>query len=252
MKTIIHKPVLDIFSTSKKKTSSNIPQKDAQALRNKEGTEQCPKEKIIMDYREKNSLVYFNLLQEGFDVEVRELKVADFLVKEVAIERKTVSDFISSMINKRLTKQLEELQQYQKRILIIEGLEEQELYTEEFSEKKGVHPNAIRGFLLSIILKYNVPIIFTKNSQDTAKFISVLSKKQQKESSLNVTKKSLTKKERKQFILESFPNIGPKTAKKLLQKFKTINNIFNASIKELQEILGKRAIIFKEIILSHY
>ena len=66
--------------------------------------------KIIADYREKNSLVPANLIKLGFEVEFRELKVADFIVKDTAIERKTVKDFISSMINKRLLKQLEEIQ----------------------------------------------------------------------------------------------------------------------------------------------
>jgi Fanconi anemia group M protein len=146
------------------------------------------------------------------------------------------------MKNKRLINQLEGLQQYKNKLLIIEGIEEQELYTED---KIGMHPNAIRGFLLSILLKYKIPIIFTKNSEDTAKFILVLSKKESKELSLNVTRKSFDKKEQMQFIVEGFPGIGPKTAKKLLKEFKTIKNIINASQEELQEIIGKKSEIFK-------
>ena len=110
-----------------------------------------------------------------------------------------------------------------------------------------MHPNAIRGFLLSVLLKYRVPIIFTKNYEDTAKFILILSKKEEKEMPLNITKKNLDKKERKQFILEGFPVVGPKTAKKLLKKFKTIKNIFNSSQEELKEIIGKKSEVFKII-----
>jgi Fanconi anemia group M protein len=206
---------------------------------------------VIIDYRERNCLIASELVAMDFLVEFRELKVADYLVKDTAIERKTINDFISSMINKRLFKQLEELQQYKNKLLIIEGIEEQELYTDS-KDWTGMNPNAIRGFLLSILLKYKVPIIFTKNYKDTAKFISVLAKKQEKEISLNVTKKNLTKKERLQFILEGFPGIGPKTAKKLLKKFKTLKNIFNASEEELKEVIGKKAGIFKELIYSKY
>ena len=209
------------------------------------------KPKVIVDYREKNCLVPSELSRLNINVEFRELKVADYLVNEVAIERKTVSDFIGSMINRRLLNQLEGLQQYKNKLLIVEGIDEQELYTD--SEKKiGVHPNSIRGFLLSILLKHKVPILFTKNSEDTAKFISIIAKRKSKELSLNVSKKSLNKKEQIQFILEGFPGIGPKSAKKLLTEFKTLKNIINASEEELKEILGKKAESMKKIIEALY
>ena len=73
-------------------------------------------------------------------------------------------------------KQIEELQQYEKKLLIIEGIDEQELYSDE--DTKGINPNAIRGFLLSILLKHNIPILFTKDYKDTAKFINLIAKKE--------------------------------------------------------------------------
>ena len=226
------KQFLDIFSKKKIKKES-------------------VKEKIIIDYREKNSLVASEIVHLGLDIEFRELKVADYIVKDTAIERKTVSDFISSMINRRLFNQLEELQQYENRLLIIEGIYEQELYSDS-NEIGGINSNAIRGLLLSILLKYKTPIIFAKNYEDTAKFILVLSKKKTKDIPLNVKKKSLNKKERMQFIIEGFPGIGPKTSKKLLKKFGTIKNLVNASEDELKEILGKKSGIFKKILNDEY
>ena len=210
---------------------------------------QKPKYKIIIDYREKNSLVASELIKLGFDVEFKELKVADYIIKNTAIERKTVSDFISSMINKRILKQIEELQQYENKLLIIEGIEEQELYNDD---KEGVNGNAIRGFLLSIVMKYKIPMIFSKNSEDTAKFILVLSKKQAKEYPLNAKKKSLNKKEQLQFILEGFPGIGPKTAKKLLEKFNTIKSIINSREEDLKKVIGKKAEVMTRIINNEY
>ena len=202
------------------------------------------KPKVIIDFQEKNSLVISELASLGIETEIKQLKVADYLTGGVAIERKTISDFVSSMINKRLLKQLEELSQYKNRLLIIEGTEEQELYGDSRSWT-GMHPNAIRGFLLSITLKYKTPVIFTKNYEDTARFISLLSRKKETEMSLNVSKKSLNKQERMQFILEGFPGIGPKNAKKLLSHFKTLQNIFNAGKEELEAVIGKKAEIFR-------
>lgn len=201
-----------------------------------------PKQKIFVDYREKNSMVASELIHLGFEVEFLELKVGDYLINNVAIERKTVSDFKASMINKHLTKQLDELQQYENKLLLIEGIEEHELYSDN---SEGMNANSIRGFLLSILLKHKIPIIFTKDAEDTAKFIDVLARKKEVESSLNATKKSFNKKEQMQFIIEGFPGIGPKTAKKLLEKFKTMNNIFNASSEDLEKEIGKKADIFK-------
>ena len=205
--------------------------------------------KIIIDYREKNSLVISELLKLGLETEIKELKVADYIVGDIAIERKTISDFISSMINKRLIKQLEDLQQYKNKLLIIEGNSDNELYSDD---NAGVNSNAIRGFLLSILLRYKVPIILTKDYEDTAKFMSVLSKKQEKEISLKVKKKSLNSKEQLQFIIEGFPGIGPKTAKKLLEKFKTIKAIANASEEELKEVIGKKAEAIIKLIDQEY
>lgn len=202
--------------------------------------------RVLMDYREKNSLVYSQLIELGIDVEVRELKVADYIVNNIAIERKTVSDFISSMLSKRLTNQLDSLQQYKNRLLIIEGIDEHELYAREVPDK-GIHPNAIRGFLLSIILDHKTPIMFTRDAEDTARFISVLTKRKPHEASLNVSKKGLNRKERMQFILESFPSIGPKTAKKLLTHFKTLRALFESSFEEIEELIGKKAEAFRII-----
>ena len=70
--------------------------------------------RIIVDNRERNSLVASYLMKEGFDVEFRQLPVGDYIANGVAIERKTISDFKSSIINKRIISQLLELRQSDK------------------------------------------------------------------------------------------------------------------------------------------
>ena len=230
------KPLFNIFSKKEKKKPQKIKEK----------------QKIIIDHQEKNSLLISELIDLGFEIEFTRLKVADYIVKGVAIERKTISDFIGSIKNKRLLRQLEELQQYEKKLLIIEGIYEQELYTDS-KEIEGMHANAIRGFLLSVLLSFKVPILFTKDYQDTAKFMDVLSrKKNTRDIGLNVSKKTLDSNERSQFILEGFQGIGPKTAKKLLKEFGNIKKIMNASEEELREVIGKKAENMKKIIDSKY
>ena len=195
--------------------------------------------KIIADYREKNALVIPKLIDQDCIVKIRELKVGDYIANSTVVERKTITDFLSSMKNKRLVKQLEELQQYEKRLLIIEGFGEKDIY-----EESAINKNAIRGFLLSISLKHKVPIIFSKDEEDTSKFLIILAKKKETEASLNATKKALNKKEQMQFILEGFPGIGPKKSKKLLKEFGSLSSIFNAKKDNLKKIIGKKAEIF--------
>lgn len=208
-------------------------------------------EKVVVDYREKNCLVPSALIKLGMEVEFRELKIADYLVKDVAIERKTISDFLSSMINKRLLAQLNEMQAYENKILIIEGFSEQELYSD--SEKEhGINSNAVRGFLISILLKHKIPILFTKNQEDSAKMIAVLARRKEKEMSIIEKKKGNNSREKKQMIVEGFPGIGPKNAKKVLKEFKSIKGFVNASEQDLKRILGKKSEGVKRLIDEEY
>ena len=218
----------------------------------KKRIKEFPKErkKIIADYREKNSMVISELISLGIEVEFRELKIADYIAGNIAIERKTISDFLSSMINKRLLNQLENLKQYENNLLIIEGIEEHELYND--NNEKGINANAIRGFLLSIALKHKIPVILTKNPEDTAKYISILLNKKEKEISLKEKRKSMNEKEQIGFIIEGFPGIGPKTARKLLEKFRTIKNIINASEDELKKCVGKKADVILKLVNKGY
>jgi ERCC4-type nuclease len=232
MKTIKSPHILDIFSNAKIKSK-----------------EEVEKPIITIDYRERNSLVASHLVKLGFIVEFRELKIGDYIVRDVVIERKTISDFLSSMINHRLVNQIEELKQYDNKLLIIEGNSEQELYSDE---EGGINSNAIRGFLIHILLVHKIPIIFSKNSEDTAKFISVIAKRKDREINLNAKKKKLNKREQLQFIIESFPGVGPKKAKKLLEKFGSIQNVIVAPTEELKEILGIQAEAIREIIERKY
>jgi len=216
------KEIYDIFSKSvkKKKVSKE-------------------RHKIIIDFRERNSRLPAYLFNRGFEVDFRELKVGDYVVGDVIIERKEVRDFVGSIINKRLVRQLLELSQHERKFLFVEG--NLDLSCDKFF---NISSNAVRGFLLSVGLKYGVPIIFTRDAEDSSRFMWVLANKKNKEIDLNFSKRARTKKEQLEFVLEGFFGIGPKSAKKLLERFGDLKSIFDASFEELEEILGKKAEVF--------
>lgn len=203
--------------------------------------------KILADIHEKNSLV-LSELESNKDVElhIAHLKIGDYLIGNTIIERKTVSDFISSMLNKRLIQQLNHMQKYKQQLLILEGIDEQELYRTDTK----MNPNSIRGFILSILTNYQIPIIFTQDYEDTAQYLITLAKQQLKKPTELTLHHRIPKtiKEQKQYILEAFPNIGPITAKKLLKKFKTLSNTINATDEELKEVLKSKTKEFKDLI----
>lgn len=199
--------------------------------------------KVVVDHREKNSLVVSELMRLGFEIEFRQLPVADYIVNDVAIERKTVSDLKGSIVNKRIFQQLMELKQFDSYFLIVEGIIDEDVYS------GGIHENAFRGFMLSVLLEDKVPIVFTHDASDTAKYIYVLARKEEKgEIGIRASKILKSKDEQMQFILEGFPNVGATKAKALLKKFKTLRGVFNASEEELSEVLGKRGKEFRELL----
>jgi len=194
--------------------------------------------KIIADNREKNSLVISELVRNNINVQLAQLEVADYLINDIAIERKTFSDLQSSIINKRIFNQLNNLKQYKKRFLILEG--NSELF---------LHENAIRGFILSCSLDYETPIIFTKDETDTALYLIMLAKRNpNKTPSLRQSISFKSKQEQLQYILEGFPGIGPVTAKLLIKQFSSLKSIINADENQLKPILKSKTQDFMKLI----
>ncbi len=190
---------------------------------------------VYADSREGNSKVIRYLSQMEMDVKIHSMAVADYQVSdEVAIERKTAKDFVSSMIDKRLFKQARELSEEFKRPLMI--LEGDDLYS------GMVNPNAIRGTIASIALDFGISIIPTRDAQDTAAMIKRIAIREQSGEKANIQirtdKKPISLWEQQLFIVESLPSIGPVNAKNLLEYFGSVSNVFNASESELMEVEG--------------
>ncbi|WP_295722457.1 DEAD/DEAH box helicase [uncultured Methanobrevibacter sp.] len=190
---------------------------------------------IYADSREGNSNIIRNLDQIGVKVEIREMAVGDYQISnDVIIERKTTKDFRSSIVDKRLFKQATLMrEEFKKPIMIIEG---NDLYA------GFLDSNAIRGAIASIAIDFGISIIPTRNSDDTAAMIKRIAFTEQKGNNTPIQIRTERKPdnlwEQQQFIIESLPNIGPVTAKKLLEKFATVKNVLNASAEELQEVDG--------------
>ena len=188
---------------------------------------------IYADFREKGSGVIKELVELGVKVELDSLAVADYILSDkVAVEFKTVRDFVDSIIDKRLLSQLKDLRKYDAPILLIEGQED------IFAQRK-VHTNAIRGMLATIAVNYAIPVLYTKNFKETAALLAVIAKREQDPEKKDFTMhsgKPLTLKEQQEYIVGALPGIGGTLAKPLLKKFKTVRKIMTASEENLKKV----------------
>ena len=210
---------------------------------------------IYVDRREIRSGVARALESAGNDVILTTLEVGDYIVSDrVAIERKTDMDFLDSIIDKdrNIFGQLSDLARtYDRPVLIIEG---DNLYT-----ARQIHPNAIRGVLASIATGFGIPIISTRDAEDTAALIQVIAKREQVDEkrtpSLHGRKTAMTLSEQQEYIISSISNIGPVAARKLLQHFGSVESVMRAGQDELMEVesIGpKTAQRIREVVGSVY
>lgn len=218
-----------------KRVKRNIAPDEIVKVVPREGEDGELKPLIFADSREGNSRVLRELDKLNAVIDVKSLPVADYQVSdEVGIERKSTKDFISSIIDKRLYKQAKELVgNFRKPVIILEG---EDLYS------SLIHPNAIRGALASLAVDFGIPVIPTRSEEDTAAMIYRIALREQikdrSEIQVRTEKKPLTLYEQQLYIVESLPNVGPVTAKKLLEEFGSVKEVINASEGELKKVEG--------------
>ncbi len=210
------------------KSVKNFMKKD------KEGEESSEGLKIVCDDREHK--VMKKLSKKDLEVSSERLDVADFLVSDdTAIERKSAKDFVDSIVDKRLFNQVKSLKnQFETPVIIIEG---KDLYSH-----RNVHPNSIRGAMSSVAVDYQIPIIWSSGMDETVEYLKSLARREQEERDKTVSVrgsvKPKTEKDLQKYIVSGLPNVSEKLAKRLLDHFNTVKDVFNADKEELTEVEG--------------
>jgi len=216
--------------------------------------EKAPLVSVYVDQREIRSHVAHALEELGVEIILRTLAVGDYVVSDrVGIERKTADDFLSTFLDGgALFGQISDLARaYKRPLLIIEG---EGIYT-----KRQIHPNSIRGALSTIAIDFGIPVLFTKDEEDTAALISVIAKREQvdskKELNLHGSKTASKLPEQQEYVVSAISDIGPVVAKNLLRHFSSVERIMTASREELMavELVGpKTADRIREVVGGIY
>jgi len=215
-----------------------------------EESESEDKVEVIADDRENS--ISKKLSKMDLIVKKERLEVSDFIVSEdTAVERKSDSDFVDSLVDQRLFEQIQELTQFENPIIIIEG--------EDLYSHRKIHPNAIRGALASVTADYNIPIIWTDDEKETAEMLRVLAEREQEEKDKDIAIRGNTgaksDKELQEFLVAGLPDVNTKLAERLLKEFGTVEDVFTASTDELKNVEGigeKKAEKIHSIIKTSY
>ena len=198
---------------------------------------------IVVDNREFNSEVVKELSRMDVIVTPKHLEVGDYVISsDVAVERKKVSDFLSSMLDNYLFLQLKKLKAYQNPVLIIEG--------DNLFSTRNISDEAIFGALSAITMGLGVSIVMCKDSLETAKFLVAGAKRERRKGrpiKLRGGKAAMSLREQQQYILEGLPGISAKLAQRLLSHFKSVIKVMNATEGELAEVKGIGKILAKSI-----
>ena len=201
---------------------------------------------IYADVREKPALVS-RILQKRCNLQFRRLLSADYRLSErLGVERKTTSDFLQSMIDRRLFSQLHELKRnFSKPLLMIE-----ENGTDIFSQR-NINENAIRGALASVVVDYSVPIIWTHSPNESASMLFSLASREQlqkkKNGGIREKPRFRSLNQQQVFLLSGIHGISEEKARALLKRFGSPSMVFAADEKELLRTDGIGKIMARRV-----
>ncbi len=210
---------------------------------------------VYVDHREIRSGVSRILENAGINVIMQTLEVGDYVPSDrVCIERKTTADFLDSLISGRrdLFRQIADLARTSERpVMIIEG--------SDIYDLRQIHPNAVRGAIASIAIDFSVPVIMSRDEEDTAAMIAAIAKREQqdhgREVAMHGKRSAMMLPEQQEYIVSAISNIGPVVAKNLLKHFGSVEAVMQASREELKgvELVGpKTADRIREVVGGEY
>jgi ERCC4-type nuclease len=104
----------------------------------------------------------------------RALPAGDYSIEghedSVAVERKTLEDFVSTVIRsrKRFKRELQRLSGYAAACVVVEA-DLSDILGGRY--RSGANPNAVLGTVLSIVVDFDIPVFFCSDRQAACRFV---------------------------------------------------------------------------------
>jgi len=206
--------------------------------------------RVVADERERASGVPEELSKLNVRVYFSRLPVADYVLNpELAVERKSVRDLVSSVYDSRLFYQAAKMSAaYAKPFLLVEG---------DSKEVESLVKNlkSFYGAIANVTLAYGLRVMYTANTRETAMAISELlthaRAKPLARMPSELPPKSKSIPQQQLYLVSSMPGIGRKLAEKLLSKYGTPRRVMTLTAGELAMTPGigwKKAEKIKEML----
>ncbi|WP_435073985.1 DEAD/DEAH box helicase [Halorubrum sp. HHNYT27] len=211
---------------------------------------------IVIDQRELDSSIAKDLsTRDGLVTRLETLAVGDYVLSDrVAVERKSAADFVDSMLDadRSMFEQVGELSRaYARPVMIVEGTN---LYGQ-----RDIAPNAIRGALASLAIDFDLSVLRTEDEADTTELLATIAKREQetrdREVSVHGEKTTKTRAEQQEYVVSSIADIGPVTARTLLEHFGSVEAVMTAPEDDLLEVEGVGPVTaerIREVVGSEY
>ncbi len=167
---------------------------------------------------------------------IRRLSVGDYRINDyLRVERKTLLDFATSIVDGRLFKQMIRLAGTSlKGILVLEGVGSD-------MQRIGVQRQALQGALITVSLILGIPVLRSMHAEETARLIVYAARQMDLATTEGIGRpgyRPKTKRKRQLFILQGLPGVGAKRALDLLDRFGSVLGVISASASELAEVQG--------------
>ena len=211
---------------------------------------------VVVDQRELDSSIAKDLsTRDGLVTRLETLAVGDYVLSDrVAVERKSAADFVDSMLDsdRSMFEQVGELSRaYARPVMVVEGTN---LYGQ-----RDIDPNAIRGALASLAVDFDVSVLRTEGEEDTTELLATVAKREQetrdREVSVHGEKTTKTRAEQQEYVVSAIADIGPVTARTLLEHFGTVEAVMTAPEDDLLEVDGVGPVTaerIREVVGSEY
>ncbi len=200
---------------------------------------------IVVDHRENRSMVTKELeSMRGVHMQSLQLTVADYALSDrVVVERKSVEDFLESLVSGRLFMQARQMVAYPRPIMIVEG--------EGLTTTRNIPRGSVFAALAALTTDFGISVLTVKDARETADLLVSIAKREQTEprrdAPVRLGKVAMNEHDRRRFLLEGLPNVSAVLSRRLLQHFQTVEKVARASEEQLLEVEGIGRKTAKEI-----
>jgi ERCC4-related helicase/ERCC4-type nuclease len=227
---------------------SDIGERDDEGTVATAGETESDAVEVVVDQRELDAAIARDLsLRDGIETRLETLAVGDYVLSDrVVVERKTVADFLETLTggDRSLFEQVgDAARNYGRPVVVIEG--------DGLYDRRSVHPKAIHGALASLAVDFGASILRTADEQETADLLAVLASREQEDGDRSVSvhgeKQSRTLAEQQEYVVAAIAEVGPVTARSLLDELGSVEAVMSADCDTLMTAEGVGEVTAKRI-----